>query len=206
MKIRYITFFAAAFLICFVVLNGRFIYANVGYWFNQGTLPVNNNAPLPSSLPISQAKARQPLPDGATLVIDKIGVSAPIIFGVSNDATKILSNLAYGVVHDTGTPKPGEGGVSVILGHSSAYLWYRGHYGSVFALLGKLEPGDRFYVRYNDGRVFTYSVRQSIIFIPLQSDDRLTQVEQSKTNSLVLVSCWPVGTNYKRIAVQAELI
>jgi LPXTG-site transpeptidase (sortase) family protein len=205
MKLRYIKFFVLAFLIFFSIFNGRFIYANVSYWFTVGTLPPAQFT-KPTSLPVSQNKAPNPLPNQATLVIDKIGVSAPIVFGVGNDPKKILNSLVNGVVHYSDTPKPGESGVSVILGHSSAYPWYTGHYGSVFALLGKLQSGDKFYVRYSDGRVFTYSVSQSIIFTPFTSDARLTQIEQNKDSSLVLVSCWPVGTNYKRIAVQAKLI
>ncbi len=64
----------------------------------------------------------------------------------------------------------------------------------------------KFYVQYADGRVFNFLVKQSIVFSPLSNDARLTAIEKTPGSSLVLISCWPIGTNYKRIAIQAELI
>jgi sortase (surface protein transpeptidase) len=60
-------------------------------------------------------------------------------------------------------------------------------------------------VNYDDGQSFVFSVKQSIIFSPFVEDNRLKEIEKSEKPTLVLISCWPVGTNYKRIAVQAEL-
>ena len=92
------------------------------------------------------------------------------------------------------------------MGHSSAYPWYKGNYGSVFALLGKLNPGDAFSIRYSDGRVFKYQVRRGLIFNPLVKDEKTLEFEKSSTPSVILMSCWPVGTNYKRIAILGEQI
>lgn len=144
------------------------------------------------------------LPDKATLIIGTIGVSVPIVFNTESDTKSIYKSLENGVVHYSDTPKPGMDGISIILGHSSAYPWYKGAYGSVFALLGKLKPGDKIYIKYSDGQTFAFSVKQSIIFSPFKKDARLTQIEKSDWPTLVLISCWPIGTNYKRIAIQAE--
>lgn len=187
----------------FFSLNSRFVYANLKFWIEAKNF-TNNNV-KPPGLPVKTAK-NLPLPDKATLIIGEIGVSAPIIFGAGTDAKNIYRNLENGVVHYSDTPKPGAGGVSVILGHSSAYPWYKGAYGSVFALLGKLKPGDVFSVRYEDGRTFTYSVKQSIIFAPFKNNDQLSKIEKNPKNSIVLISCWPIGTDYKRIALYAETI
>lgn len=205
MKLRFVKFFVIVFVVIFTVLNGRFVYANLKYWLVIGPLPVAINANIPK-LPISSPRITPPLPDQAILKIDRLGISASIVFDAGGDLKNIYSNLEKGVVHYSSTPKPGLDGVSIILGHSSAYPWYKGQYGSVFALLGKLQLGDKFSVRYADGRVFNFAVKQSIVFSPFADDARLTQIEKTSGSSLVLISCWPVGTNYKRIAVQAELI
>lgn len=201
--IKFIKVFLISFMLIFAALNGRFLYANANYWLSGNAVPVFDQSPTAQA---TQLLHQTPLPNKATLVIEKIGVSAPVVFGVASNSDTILKNLENGVVHYSDTPKPGLEGLSIILGHSSAYPWYKGDYGSAFALLGKLQPGDKFSVRYNDGRTFNFNVKQSVIFSPFANDSRLAQIEKSPGTSLVLISCWPIGTNYKRIAVQAELI
>lgn len=202
MKKRFLLIFIAAFILIFAVLNSRFIIANVKFWMLG---KVVSPPEIFSNPPKIEPEKKLTLPDEALLVIGDIGVSAPIVFGVGSEAKNIYNNLENGVVHYSSTPKPGMNGVSIILGHSSAYPWYKGAYGSVFALLGKLKIGDKIYVKYNDGQTFTFSVKQSIIFSPFVKDTRLAEIEKSEKPTLILISCWPVGTNYKRIAVQAEL-
>lgn len=207
LRIRFVVVFVSAFVIFFGLLNVRFLFANVRYWAAPGTIVVKDtleDAIL--HLPLSKDKeiVKKPLPNHATLVIDSLGIKAPIVFDVPPDNKQIYKKLEDGVVHYSSTSKPGEAGVALILGHSSAYPWYKGRYGSVFALLSKLKPGDRFYVQYEDGRTFIYEMKQAIVFNPFSSDARLAKLEQEPNPSLVLVSCYPVGTNYRRIAVQAE--
>jgi LPXTG-site transpeptidase (sortase) family protein len=157
-------------------------------------------------LPLAQGLAPEPLTDRARLIIDSIGVNAPIVFGVPNDNEVIYKRLEDGVVHYSDTPKPGTPGTAVILGHSSAYPWYDGDYGAVFALLSKLNPGDRFYIQYSDNRMFVYEVKQAVIFNPFTQDDRLAALGNAPGNFVILLSCYPVGTNYKRIAIQAQQV
>lgn len=209
LKLRFFTVFLIAFAVSFAVLNGRFLYAEFRFWTLAGTLKKNMTQLLDKGqLPLAEpAVAKEkPLPNQADLIIEDIGVSAPIVFGISTNIGDIYKNLENGVVHYSTSSKPGQKGASLILGHSSAYPWYKGSYGSVFALLGKLKAGDKIFVRYSDGQTFAYSVKQSIVFTPFQNDSRLTQIEQTQKPTLVLVSCWPVGTNYKRIAIEAEQI
>ncbi len=201
---KLLTIYAVVFVLIFSFLNSRFILANFEFWLLTGSSKPNISL-LPSSTPVPSQTRTHPLPDKAQLVIDKLGVSAPIVFGVSNKSTDIYNNLEKGVVHYSDTPKPGANGVSIILGHSSAYPWYKGSYGAVFALLGKLSPGDKFYIRYEDGQTFTFVIKQAVVFTPFREDERLIGIEKNSKTSLVLISCWPVGTNYKRIAIEAEL-
>lgn len=204
---RFVTVFFSTFVFFFALLNVRFIAANIKFWIMPGTIRVTDSLQdAIRTLPLAERYKNLPLPNRARLVIDSIGIDAPIVFEVASDEKSVYRHLEYGVVHYSDTPKPGPDGVSVILGHSSAYPWYKGAFGSVFALLSKLKPGDKFYVQYEDGRLFIYEIERSLVFNPFGNDERLREIEQSKKPSLVLLSCWPVGTNYRRIAVQANLI
>jgi len=208
MRIRFLMIFLGAFIFFFGLLNARFIYANVQYWLAPGTIRTADSLGGKAQLlPLAKDLKDKPLPNNAMLVIDSLGVNAPIVFNSPADAKSLYANLENGVVHYPVSLKPGENGPSILLGHSSAYPWYKGKYGSVFALLGKLKPGDRFYVQYEDKRLFVYTVKQSVIFNPLSGDEEeLAKLEQNAQTSLILVSCWPVGTDYRRIAVEAVLL
>jgi LPXTG-site transpeptidase (sortase) family protein len=191
----------------FAVLNGRLLLAHLRFWLEPGTF-VATQAESPRLLPLAKDVTSRPLPDSARLVIDRINVDAPIVFGVPDDRSLIYKNLENGVVHSSNTSKPGMSGSAIILGHSSAYPWYKGKYGSVFALLSKLKVGERFYVQYEDGRIFTFEIKQSLIFNPLTvtRNTRVMELEKNPRPNIILISCWPVGTDYMRIAVQAELV
>ncbi|MDP2647868.1 MAG: sortase [Candidatus Yanofskybacteria bacterium] len=205
LRIRFILIFFGAFVLIFGSLNARFIYANMQYFIAPGTIRSDDSlGQAVRLLPLSKDLSQKPLPNKAQLVIDSIGVNAPIVFGASRDEETIYKNLENGVVHYSSTSKPGETGTSVVLGHSSAYPWYKGDYGSVFALLGKLKEGDKFYVQYEDQRLFVYSVKRSIVFNPFGDDAVLEELESNSRPSIILISCWPVGTDYRRIAIQAE--
>ncbi|MBX4211438.1 MAG: sortase [Candidatus Yanofskybacteria bacterium] len=208
MRVRFFMVFMGAFVFFFGMLNVRFVYANIQYWIAPGTIRTDDSLGAKAQLlPLAKNLSDRPLPNNAMLVIDSIGVNAPIVFDSPSDTKSLYANLENGVVHYPPSSKPGQLGPAIILGHSSAYPWYKGKYGSVFALLGKLKPGDKFYVQYEDKRLFVYTVKQSIVFNPLKGDDeKLAELEQNSKTSLILVSCWPVGTDYRRIAVEAELV
>ncbi len=207
--------FITSLVAVYVFVHGPSLYANAQYWLQQ-IKPKENafsvSAPnaqamiRPILLPVSNIQEK-PLPNEATLAIKKINVSVPVVFGVGSDADAIYKNLSNGVVHYSVTPKPGDGGASVILCHSSLYPWQYNKYGAPCALIGKLAQGDEITVKYSDGRIFNYAMTKSIVFNPLEGDDdkRLAEFESSPKPILLLVTCWPIGTNKNRIAIQAEL-
>lgn len=178
----------------FGLLNIRYVSAQIKFWF----FPVTINSQITPILPLSDSR-------NFFLEIPAIGAGAPVVLEKSLDQNKIFKSLENGVVHYADSPLPGQKGATIILGHSSAYPWYRGDYGSVFALLEKLKPGDDVYIK-NGEKVFAYRVTESIIFYPFAKDKSVDQIAQTDTSSVVLVSCWPVGTNFRRIAVRADLI
>jgi LPXTG-site transpeptidase (sortase) family protein len=201
--------FSVTFVVAFLLLNYRFVEENVQYVIAPSTIRTRSTIDDAARLlPLSQVvvEKQKPLPNAATLVIDMLGVRAPLVFNTPNDNDAIYDNLENGVVHYSSTAKPGEDGVSIVLGHSSAYPWYKGDYGAVFALLSKLKPGERFYVQYSDNRSFFYEMKESLVFNPFSDDERLEAMERSPGNNIILISCYPVGTNYRRIAVRAQQI
>lgn len=208
--------FIAMFLALFVVLNFRFVYANIKFWLAGTDTPdiplltgTDNGAAY--LFPLSEQRGTSiddvPLGDAATLEIPNIGVRAPIVFETSVDPDIIYQRLEDGVLHYANSPKPGQRGTALILGHSSAYPWYKGRYGSVFALLGKLTVGDTITVQYEDGKSLTFAVTESLVFNPFTDAERFEALSNAgQTPAIILVSCWPVGTNYRRIAIKATLI
>lgn len=205
--VRLAFIFMGTFAAAFLLLNIRFVEKNVQYLVAPGTIRTRDTLKdAINLLPIAENVKQKPLPNRATLVIDSIGVKAPIVFGIPDDNDLIYDGLERGVVHYSNTAKPGMPGASIMLGHSSAFPWYKGEYGAVFALLSRLEAGERFYIQYEDNRTFVFQMQQAVIFNPFLNDERLNALENSPGSSVILISCYPVGTNYKRIALQAVLV
>ena len=119
-----------------------------------------------------------------TLVINKIGVNASIIFGANTDT------ILKGVGHDSGSYFPGENGSIIMCEHN-----YMNH----FNRLGELENGDIIEIKTNYGD-FYYSVYDSqIVFetetekLPIQQGEEL----------LMIYTCYPFnsigGTEYRYV-------
>ena len=211
--IRLAKAFVVSSVAVYTFINGPALYSDAQYWFDQ-VRPSFIDASLsggvaliaPIILPVSDIQ-EQPLPSEATITIQKINVSVPIVFNVSANPDDIYKNLTNGMVHYSPTPKPGQGGAAVILCHSSLYPWQYNKYGAPCALIDKVAPGDKITVRYTDGRIFNFTMKQSIIFNPLEADGdkRLAEIERNPKPSIILVTCWPINTSKNRIALQAEL-
>lgn len=148
--------------------------------------------------------AFEPHPCENCLVIDKIGIKVPIVFGVGDsipaDAgwqqqeNTILRALREGVVHYPGTALPGQLGNTFLTGHSSYYRDDPGKFNTVFAKLGELAIGDTYRIYYNS-QEFTYQIVEEKIVLPREVDV-LAQPDYAEVSSLM--TCWPVNTNFKR--------
>lgn len=219
--LRLISIFATAFIVVFALMNFGIITAHGDFFLTQIWQEINppdyelaassaNTIEKPVELPVIHPPyydgVERPLPNQATLVIPKLDVSVPIVFDAQNKVDDIYNRLYDGVVNHPLTVKPGEDGLSIILGHSSKTPWDNNKYGTVFALLGKLEPGDRFHVEYSDKRRFDYEIKESFTFNPFDENDpaiaRFEAADHPK--GTILATCWPIGSNIKRLAVRAE--
>jgi LPXTG-site transpeptidase (sortase) family protein len=163
------------------------------------------------SNPMIFREALPELPENALtqdlLVLPKFDIQAPIWTVDSENKTKIYDRLKKGVVIYPTTSYPG-GEYSIILGHSSRYPWEPGKYKAVFSLLNELIPGDRIYVFWKQ-KPLVYEVVAKEIFLPYPKGEWYTEnifPPNSNEKTLILQSCWPVGVDYKRIAIKTKLI
>lgn len=176
---------SATFMILFY---GRFALAYFG-------LPVPL-LHLPSLSPGSVASGQT----GVSLRIAKLGLEAPVQSDVPVDAlTSYTPALEQGVALAVGSAELGaKTGNSFIFGHSSRLSLTPSPYDTIFAGLPRLEVGDS--IDLNQGSSISHF--QVILSTSIASDE--TQYLLPTTDRrLTLLTCWPLGTNFRRWVVQA---
>ncbi|MEK7124628.1 MAG: class E sortase [Patescibacteria group bacterium] len=137
------------------------------------------------------------------LEIPKIGISAPVIISESDNAGVLKKNLDTGVVYYPQSVLPGQVGRTLLLGHSAPENWPHIKYDWVFNDLNDLSPGDEITLDFGNKR-YTYKVKRGDIIG--KGAEIISDPSDQKSNTLILISCWPPGKDYKRIVVQAQLI
>jgi LPXTG-site transpeptidase (sortase) family protein len=155
---------------------------------------------------VVQAVAKEPKTNSTnkqnTLEVPKISIEVPIVFSSSAEKTLLTKDLDKGVVYYPGSVYPGQNGQIIILGHSAPPNWPKIKHDWVFTDLNELEIGDVIYIDLN-GKQYTYIVKQKKIIN--RGADVPVLAESADNNVLTLISCWPPGKDYQRIAVQAVL-
>lgn len=150
-------------------------------------------------------------PTDNRLVIPKLGKSVPLVqMGTQNIEgedwneleRQIQDGLKDGVVHYPGTAKPGQFGNVFLTGHSSYYPWVKSDFKDVFATLGKLDIGDRYYIYY-DQQKHVYEIKEKYEVTP-EKVEVLKQPTDKKISTLM--TCTPVGTTLRRLIIKAEQI
>lgn len=198
-------FFSA---VIFIVININAVKNKLDYWYQNDFTdsPTTNNITAPN---ISQQvtstseikKVVLPKIDNNHVKIEAIGLDAPISWRVKNDTTDVAAALKSGVIHIDGTALPGEKGNIFITGHSSNYVWAKGDYNSVFANINKLVSGDFILIKYQEKNYLYAVVDQKVV-----SATDVSVLEDGNGYDLTLMTCWPLGTAYKRLIVSAKQI
>ncbi|MBI2448602.1 class E sortase [Candidatus Microgenomates bacterium] len=178
-------------------INGPAIWNNVRWWWYVNYVDDHSGSWWGLKLPSIGDDAT---PDN-TLFIPKIGVQTPIQYSKTRLNSEVNKLLLDGVVHYADTALPGKRGNVFITGHSSFYWWSKGNYNSIFSILDKLVVGDIVYINYNGVR-YTYRVEKTKVTLPTD----LSVLSQGDENILTLMTCTPVGTNYRRLIVTAKQI
>ncbi len=190
--LRFLGLFLAILSLVYLVVNGPAIYQKLKYKVKKANLSQRNSLILPEG----------PVPEENRLLIPKISVDAPIIFLESTEDEEITKELENGVVHWPDTALPGEEGNCVITGHSSNPWWYGGQYKTIFALLNELAENDLIIIYYDQSKS-TYKVIGKDI---VSSSDIEILSQNKKEPFLTLYTCWPLGTDLRRLVVRAELV
>ncbi|MFZ1301501.1 MAG: sortase [Candidatus Microsaccharimonas sp.] len=139
------------------------------------------------------------------LVIPKINVDVPVIYGVGNDYDSQMSAMEKGVAHFAipgAQSHPGEVGNTVLSGHSSNDLFDTGDYKFIFAQLEKMAIGDTVYANY-EGKRYTYVVTKTEVVKPTEVSKL---VYPTTKPVLTLITCTPLGTSRNRLLVTAEQV
>lgn len=139
------------------------------------------------------------------LIIPKINVNVPVVYGVGYDHNSQMKAMEKGVAHFAipgANAVPGQIGNTVFSGHSSNDLFDSGDYKFIFAQLDKLQVGDTIYANYNSIR-YTYTITKKEVVLPSQVD-KLTYTTDKPV--MTLITCTPLGTAEKRLLVTAEQV
>lgn len=141
----------------------------------------------------------------ARIEIPAIGVDSPLIWSQSEEERDILNDLEDGTIHYPGSAFPGMRGNVYITGHSSYYSWSKSNYKEVFKDLGKLRVGDQimFKVKLKNKKEVTIIYAMTTSEVVEDDDPRLFRDYEG--HELTLVTCWPIGTNLRRLMIKGAL-
>lgn len=134
------------------------------------------------------------------LYIPKIKANSTVIKNVDPSNSKEYRNaLIYGIAHAKGSNLPNEEGNVFLFAHSTVNFYERRKYNVYFYLLGELEKDDPIYVSY-ENEIYQYSVLESKVVDPTEIQYMGTYMNE---DTLTLMTCWPIGSNIKRLIVTA---
>jgi len=137
------------------------------------------------------------------IVIERIGVNAPIVADVAtNNENTYKEALKNGVAHAALSDYPSEKSGNVYLfAHASLNFWDLGKYSTVFNLLRKLDFGDRVHIFYKN-RIYVYEVMNREV---VQGWNTSSITRATIEPLLTLQTCDPPGTTLNRLVVTAKL-
>jgi sortase A len=146
----------------------------------------------------------KPVNEDFSIVIEKIGVNAPIVPDVSTiDEKAYKEALKTGVAHAISSDYPTTSPSNVYLfAHASLNFWDLGKYATVFNLLKKLDLKDKVYIFYQGDR-FAYEVVNKEVVKGWNTNPITRSVIEP---ILTLQTCDPPGTTINRFVVTAKLL
>lgn len=139
-----------------------------------------------------------------SIIIEKIGVNAPIVADVTvTNEDAYNKALNDGVAHASTSRYPSEKPGNVYLfAHSSVNFWQLGKYANVFNLVRKLELGDRIHIFYK-GKTYVYKTVNKETYKGWNTYPLTRSVIEP---TLTIQTCDPPGTTLNRLVVTANLI
>lgn len=203
-------------LVGFAVMGIMFAYGPIikeeaTYLLSSGDVGRNYELEAESNLKLAEAQKTLAVQAEAenwgvdsyfSLVIPKINASSSVIANVdASDEAAYVEALKQGVAHAAGTYFPGQGDTVFLFAHSTDSPVNIARYNAVFYLLRKLEPGDEITVFFADKK-YKYRVTEKVN----TSADDVSWLEagNSEGERLILQTCDPPGTTWRRLLIIAE--
>jgi sortase A len=145
----------------------------------------------------------EPVNRDFAIVIERIGVNAPIVADVATNNENLYKKaLKNGVAHAASSDYPSENAGNVYLfAHASLNFWDLGKYSTIFNLLRKLDLGNRVHIFYKN-KVYVYEVMNKEV-LPGWNTSALTRATIEPL--LTLQTCDPPGTTLNRLVITAKL-
>ncbi len=146
----------------------------------------------------------QPVNTDFSIVIEKIGLNAPIVKDIPVWNEKIYTEaLKKGIAHASISDYPSqEPGNTYLFAHASLNFFSLGKYSTVFNLLRKLEIKDRIHIFYED-KTYVYEVLNKE---RVKGWDTYPIMRPVIEPTLTLQTCDPPGTIINRLVITAKLI
>jgi len=133
-----------------------------------------------------------------SIYIPKISARSRVIEDVDvTNSAAYLTALKLGVAEAGGLAHPGQVGTTYLFAHSTDSPVNFARYNAVFYLLDKLVSGDRVEISYRS-QLYKYAVRSVVV---LSAQDTRYLVPQKEKEQLILQTCYPPGTSWKRLVV-----
>ncbi len=137
--------------------------------------------------------------------IPKILAKSKVIEGVSpydpGEYLKVLEDEVVAQSKGSSPPGNGVGKSTYVFAHSTRQGVGMARKNAVFYLLGELKDDDIIFIKYK-GLVYNYRVYQKKV-VAAQEVEYLNYTEPDK-ETLILQTCWPLGTDWKRLLVFAR--
>jgi len=155
----------------------------------------------------TELKPIEPVSNEFSIQIPKILAKSEIIPNVSiynpNEFLPVLSKNVVAQSSISSLPGSGKGKTTYVFAHSSQQNIGMVRNNAVFYLADKLVDGDVIYINYRD-TIYMYRVYTKKIISPKEIE-YLTFIDPDK-EVLILQTCWPIGTNWKRLLIFAERV
>lgn len=150
----------------------------------------------------NKEKVLVPPDSNFSVVIPKIGAAEKVVPNVDPDnENEYLDVLRTSIAHAKGSAFPGLGGTIYLFAHSADNFWDVGRYNAVFYLLKDMQVGDNISLFFQNKR-YNYTVYDKKIVDP--SDTEYITANIGQGERLILQTCWPPGTAWKRLLIFAK--
>lgn len=137
------------------------------------------------------------------LIIPKIAVRTKVLTNIDpNKEEEYNSALTNKAAHAAGSSFPGQKGLIYLFGHSTNSIFNLNFFNPVFYSVKNLEKGDELSLLYQ-GKLYNYRIDDKKV---VEADDLSNLQSDSNKEILILQTCWPPGTSWKRLLLIASPI